>query len=86
MTEQTPDDAVIDLETALTHLDTAREALGGFIEDHLQDHARMETAYCILNTLCQANAQARAAWQILWEARPVVAGNRDSSPLKVVEE
>ena len=84
MSEQTPDNAVADLEDALTNLDTAREALGGFLEDHMQDHARMEMAYCILNTLGQANAKARAAWHVLWEARPLVAGNRDKPPLKAV--
>jgi hypothetical protein len=86
MTEQTPDGAVADLESALTNLDTAREALGGFLEDHMQDHARIEMAYCILNTLCQANTQARAAWHVLWEARPLVAGDRDNPSLKTVSD
>ncbi len=36
---------------ALTNLDTARHALSGFLEDHTQDHCRMETAYCIFHTL-----------------------------------
>ncbi len=84
MTEQTPDDAITDLEDALTNLDTAREALGGFLEDHMQDHCRVQAVYCILNTLDQADEQARAAWHVLREARPLVAGNRDHPPLKTV--
>ncbi len=31
MTEQTPDRAVMDLESALTDLDSARQALSGFL-------------------------------------------------------
>ncbi len=85
MTEQTPDGAVTDLEGALTNLGTAREALGGFLEDSMQDHCRLETAYCILLTLDQAHHRAQAAWKILWEARPLEAGKRDKSPLKAVE-
>ncbi len=82
MTEQTPDGAVTDLEGALTNLDTARVALAGFLEDNMQDHCRVQTAYCILNTLDQADDQARAAWHVLKGARPLVAGNRDEPPLK----
>ncbi len=86
MTEQTPDSAVTDLECALTDLDAARCALSGFLEDHMQDHCRVETAYCILNTLDQAHHRAREAWLVLFEARPLHAGNRDKPPLKTVEE
>ncbi len=84
MSEQTPDGAVTDLESALTNLDTARVALAGFLEDHMQDHCRVQTVYCILNTLDQADTQARAAWQVLWKARPLVAGNLDQPPLNAV--
>ena len=70
------------LEGALTDLDTARVALAGFLEDHMQDHCRVQAAYCILKTLDQADDQARAAWHVLREARPLVAGNRDKPPLK----
>ncbi len=86
MTEQTPDRAVMDLESVLTDLDSARQALSGFLEDHMQDHLRLETAYCILNTLDQAEHRGREAWKILWEARPLHAGNRENPPLKAVEE
>ncbi len=84
MTEQTPDGAVTDLEGALTNLDTARVALAGFLEDHMQDHCRVQAAYCILKTLDQADDQARAAWHVLREARPLVAGKRDKPPLEAV--
>ncbi len=84
MTEKTPDGAVTDLEGALTNLDTARVALADFLEDHMQDHCRVQTAYCILLTLDRADDQARAAWNILKKVRPLVAGNRDMPPLKTV--
>ena len=86
MTENTPDSAVTDLKIALTDLDTARHALSGFLEDHMQDHCRVQTAYCILKTLDQVDHRARAAWTILWKARPLEAGKRDKLPLKAVEE
>ncbi len=79
MTENTPDGAVTDLEGALNNLSTARHALSGFLEDHLQNHCRMETAYCILHTLDQAEHQARAAWEVLWKARPLVSGKGDKA-------
>ena len=86
MSEQTPDSAVTDLECALTDLDAARCALSGFLEDHMQDHCRVQTAYCILNTLDQAEHRGRAAWTVLWEARPLHTGNRDKPSLKAVKE
>ena len=76
--EQDPDNAVTDLESALTDLNSARQALGGFLEDHLQHHPRMETGYCILNTLDRAETRGRAAWKVLWEARPLKAGRAES--------
>ncbi len=76
--EQSPDRAVTDLESALTDLNSARQALGGFLEDHMQDHPRMETGYCILHTLDRAETRGRAAWQVLWEARPLKAGRAES--------
>ena len=79
MTEKTPDGAVTDLEGALIQLGSAREALGGFLEDHMQDHCRVKTAYCILNTLQMAEDEAEAAWKILSEARPLAAGKADKA-------
>ena len=86
MSEQTPDGAIMDLESALTDLDTAHQALAQFLEDHMQNHTQVEMAYCILRTLDQANGGARAAWNVLWEARPLVAGNRDNPSLKAVRD
>lgn len=79
MTEQTPDGAVTDLEGALADLDLARQALSEFLDDHMQEHPQMATAYCILKTLDQAEHEGRAAWKVLWEARPLHAGERDNA-------
>ncbi len=79
MTEQSLDRAVTDLEGALADLDLARKALSELLDDHMQSHPQMATAYCILKTLDQAEEQGRAAWTVLWEARPLNAGERDNA-------
>ena len=87
MTDHTPDSAVVDLEGALTNLNTARQALSLFLEaESMQNHGQLEIGYCILITLDQAHRHGLAAWKILWEALPLKAGEQDKPPLKAVQE